>query len=135
MLNTVRRTSFVRDGARVLALSAILLGQAGIGFGRTPVVSSPAAVKSGQAAPADNSGLSEVQRLKAELLQAKVAIAQLRATLADREARLASIELTQEQEKLVQEFRQTLKADAKAQFDWTTLSFKPLPQLPINPKR
>jgi hypothetical protein len=70
--------------------------------------------------------LTEVQKLKAENFNLKVKIAQLNATLQDRENKLLSVELSNEQTKLLEEFRKQLKANEKQEFDWSTLSFKPL---------
>lgn len=67
--------------------------------------------------------LNETQKLKAENFLLKVELAKARATVADRDNKLASIELTNEQQKLVEEFRKALKADEKDLFDWTTLTF------------
>jgi chemotaxis protein histidine kinase CheA len=133
-MNISKRRCFGSRGARALAFVTFLLGPAGLLYGQTAGTSKapPAPDKAmAQQVPVDTTSLSELQRLKAELLQAKIVIAQLRATLADREARLASIELTQEQEKLVEEFRRALNADPMSPFDWTTLTFRPVGQLPV----
>jgi predicted nuclease with TOPRIM domain len=75
---------------------------------------------------ADKLELTELQKLKVENFQLKVSLTQCNATVSDRENRLKSIELTNEQSKLIEEFRKTLKADDKQEFDWTNLSFKPV---------
>ncbi len=72
----------------------------------------------------DKKELSEVQKLKAENFQLRVQVAQLTATLQDRENRIKSAELTDEQSKLVEEFKKALKAKDNEVFDWPTLSFK-----------
>lgn len=67
--------------------------------------------------------LSELQLLKADNFKLRVQVEQLKAQLLDREAKLKSIELTNEQAKLVEEFRIELKADPTDVFDWNTLTF------------
>lgn len=73
----------------------------------------------------DKTQLNELQKLKAENFQLKVKVASCNATLTDRENRLTSIELTNEQSKLVEEFRKSLNAQDTDTFDWSTFTFKP----------
>ena len=76
--------------------------------------------------PHNNNGqLTELQKLKAENFQLRVKLGQCSASLSDRENRLLSIELTNEQNNLVNEFRETLKASQDDKFDWACLCFKP----------
>ena len=70
--------------------------------------------------------LTSEQKLRAELFQAKITIAQLKAELQDRENKLASLNLTIEQQKLIEEFRKQLNANEKQEFDWISLTFKPI---------
>jgi hypothetical protein len=64
-----------------------------------------------------NEQLTSEQKLKAENFQLKVQLAQCTTSLNNGS-------LTVEQQKLISEFREKLKAGPDDEFDWSTLTFK-----------
>ena len=70
-------------------------------------------------------GLNEIQKLKAENFQLRIKLAQCNAEKQDKENKIQSIELTNEQNKLIEEFRNQLGAKAEEKFDWNCLCFTP----------
>ncbi len=74
---------------------------------------------------AQSTSVTEVQKLRAEILQLKIALAQAQATIADRDARLASLTLSAERDALAKDILATLKASDGDELDWSTLTLKP----------
>lgn len=73
---------------------------------------------------ASESNLSELNKLKAESFKLKTKLAQCQATVNDRENRILSYELSNEQAKLVEEFRKQMDPKKEYIFDWDSLSFR-----------
>ena len=67
--------------------------------------------------------LTELQSLKAENFKLKVQLSQCNVNLVDAQSKLNNFSLTDEQAKLIEEFRKTLKAGKDDVFNWGTLTF------------
>lgn len=71
----------------------------------------------------DDPKLTELQSLKAENFKLKVQLTQCNVNLSDAQSKLNNSSLTDEQAKLIEEFRKTLKAGKDDVFNWNTLTF------------
>lgn len=78
-----------------------------------------AAVGMAQAPPT----LTEVQRLQAELHRTKAQILELSVQLASCQSQQQAVVLREERQRLEAAFREALKPEASATFDWRTLTF------------
>jgi hypothetical protein len=71
--------------------------------------------------------LSEIQKLKAENFKLRVELAKAKALIADRDNKILSLELSNEQQKLLEEFKQALEPKDGTIFDWDKLAYAPSP--------
>jgi hypothetical protein len=71
--------------------------------------------------------LSEIQKLKAENFKLRVELAKAKALIADRDNKILSLELSNEQQKLLEEFKQALEPKDGTIFDWDKLAYLPSP--------